>query len=84
MRRKLIQSSSPSHASACGVTIGELFRFRSVTSFIPNSTRLLTISARPVGVGAASQLWILRGGQSGLLMPIVAMESISLSMPMKS
>src|SRR6266700_7239416 len=77
--RELIQSSSPSHASACGVTIGELLRFKSVTSFIPNSTisHVPTISAKPVGVGTVSQRLIPTGERSGLQTHIAVTESVS-------
>jgi hypothetical protein len=44
----------------------------------------LTISAKPDGVGAALQLLILRGEQSGLLTRIVTTESVSLCTPMKN
>jgi hypothetical protein len=36
-----------------------------------------------VGVGAVSQPWILRDGQSGLLMRTATTESVSLCAPMK-
>jgi hypothetical protein len=45
---------------------------------------LLTISAKPGGVGAVSQAWILAGERSSLLPRIVTMESASLCEPMKS
>jgi hypothetical protein len=44
----------------------------------------LTISAKPVGVGAASQLWILAGERSLSLTHIATTESISLFARMKS
>jgi hypothetical protein len=43
-----------------------------------------TISAKPDGVAAASQRWIQKDEQSGLLTHIAAMESVSLCVPMKS
>ncbi|HTL78536.1 MAG TPA: hypothetical protein VL136_03940 [Candidatus Babeliales bacterium] len=42
------------------------------------------ISAKPVGVEAASQPWILKGEQCGLLTRIATTESISLCVRMKS
>jgi hypothetical protein len=44
----------------------------------------LTISAKPVGVGAASQPWILAGERSSLLTRIAMTESGSLCVRMKS
>jgi len=44
----------------------------------------LTISAKPVGVGSASQPWILAGEQSGLPMRIATTENASLCVRMKS
>jgi hypothetical protein len=63
-----------------------LLRFKSVTSFIPNSTisHVLTISAKPVGVGAVSQRLIPMGERSGLPTHIAEMESVSLRVRMKS
>jgi hypothetical protein len=43
-----------------------------------------TNSARPVGVGAASQPWIVKGGQSSLLMHIGETVNASLCTPTKS
>jgi hypothetical protein len=40
--------------------------------------------AKRVGVGAVSRPWILAGEQSSLLTHIVAMESVSLCVRMKS
>jgi hypothetical protein len=45
---------------------------------------LATISAKPGGVGAASQQWIPTGEQSLLLTRIATTESVSLCMSMKS
>jgi len=44
----------------------------------------LTISAKPDGVGAVSQPWILAGERSGLLTHIATTESVSLFERMKS
>jgi hypothetical protein len=49
-----------------------------------NEKSSLTISAKPVGVGAVSQQLILPGEQSGLLMHTVATESVSLYVRMIS
>jgi len=43
----------------------------------------LTISAKPVGVGVVSQLWIAKAEQSGLLTRIATIESVSLRVPIK-
>jgi hypothetical protein len=43
----------------------------------------LTISAKPVGVGAVSQPWILAGEQSSLLMRIAVTVSVSLRAQMR-
>ena len=43
-----------------------------------------TISAKPVGVGAASQRLIPAGERSGLQTRIATTESVSLCVPMKS
>jgi hypothetical protein len=43
-----------------------------------------TISAKPVGVGAALQLWIATGEQSLLLMHIAMTVTVSLCVRMKS
>jgi hypothetical protein len=52
---------------------------------IPSSTEesSLTISAKPVGVGAVFQPWILAGERSGLLTRTAAMENGSLRTQMK-
>src|SRR5262249_1358173 len=47
-------------------------------------TSSLTISAKPDGVGARCQLWIIRGEQSGLQTRIAATKSVSLCVRMKS
>src|SRR5262245_4717405 len=44
----------------------------------------LIISAKPDGVGAACQQWIVKGARSGLLTRIAATESVSLCVRMKS
>jgi hypothetical protein len=44
----------------------------------------LTISAKPVSVGAVSQPWIVRGERSGLQMRIATMESDWLCVRMKN
>ena len=57
---------------------------RPAMHYVPLLTVIsLTISAKPDGVGAASQLSIQRGERSGLLTRI-ATESVSLFTPMKS
>jgi hypothetical protein len=43
----------------------------------------VTISAKPVGVGAAFEPWIARGERSGLLTRIATTESVSLCTRMK-
>jgi hypothetical protein len=43
--------------------------------------RLPTISAKPVGVGAACHEWIQTDEQSSLLMHIAAMESSAIKVP---
>jgi hypothetical protein len=43
-----------------------------------------TAAAKPVGVGAALQLWIVASERSSLQTRIVMMESVSLCGPMKS
>ncbi len=61
------------------------------TSALPNYEVLalgtkssLTNWAKLVGVGAASELWVLAGRESGLLMHVAATESVSLCVRMKS
>ena len=49
-----------------------------------NRKSSLTISAKPVGVGAASQPWIPAGEQSLLLMRIATTGSVSLCVRMRS
>jgi hypothetical protein len=44
----------------------------------------LTISAKPVGVGVASQPWILGDERSSLLTRIAMTESVLLCVPMRS
>jgi hypothetical protein len=45
---------------------------------------VMTISAKPDGAWAGSQLWILKDQQSGLLMRIATTESVSLCTGKKS
>jgi len=63
-----------------GGTLGLLACF----SLVGLKVSLRRFSARPVGVGAASQRWILAGEQSSLLTRIATTENISLFARMKS
>jgi hypothetical protein len=73
----------PEREAGCGsrATGSELTQYS--PTFLQVDTAL-TISAKPVGVGAASPQWILGGEQSGLLTRIAAMESGSLCVRRKS
>src|SRR6266446_5386373 len=59
-------------------------KFAAASPFGSLLTNRVTISAKPVGVGAASQRLIWKRERSGLLMRTAATDGVSLSELMKS
>jgi hypothetical protein len=56
----------------------QFVRIRNAAEKVSQCDQSLTISVKPVGVGAVYQPWIPSGEQSGLLTHIAAAESVSL------